>query len=97
MNANILLAKLVYLFSLADLFFTWLILSGNGIELNPVVRAMPLWLYALLKIVLVGALLLRLGRQESKAVTVGLAGLAVFYSGIVAYYVIIFTIGVCFV
>lgn len=98
MRSNTILARLVYLLSCADLFFTGLILHGAGTELNPVVRAMPFWLYALLKILLVGALLVRLARQERKAVTVALAGLAVFYGAIVLYYVLIFTmIGVCLV
>lgn len=73
-----------YLLNILDLLFTLHALSHGGVELNPLIRSVPIMIFS--KIFVVGALCWWLGKREEKLAHTGLKICAVFFAVIDAWH-----------
>lgn len=77
---------IAYTLNLLDLFFTLWALHGGAVELNPLMRSVPVM--ACYKVVIVWALLRWLSRQREQAARYALYVAAVVYGAVDLYHVI---------
>ena len=75
-----------YALNLLDLCFTLHALRHGGVELNPVMRCVPVMIAY--KVVVVGALLWWLGKREERVARLGLGLCTAVFGGICAWHVV---------
>ena len=73
-----------YLLNILDLLFTPHALSHGGVELNPLMRSVPIMIFS--KIFVVGALCWWLGKRQEKIARIGLYICAVFFAAVDAWH-----------
>lgn len=77
---------IAYTLNLLDLFFTFWALRHGAVELNPLMRSVPVMVGY--KVVIVGALLWWLSHQREQAARYALSVAAVVYGAVDLYHVI---------
>jgi hypothetical protein len=86
-----------YILNIVDMLFTMYVISDGGIELNPIVNTILEYdgvLFAFLKIVVAGVLLLWLERKAKlyKVARQGLFAITIFYAILVLWHIVNFII-----
>lgn len=74
-----------YILNLLDLAFTLHALSHGGVELNPLMRSVPIMIFS--KIFVVGALCWWLGKRKEKIAKVGLWIVTAYFAMINAWHI----------
>lgn len=74
-----------YLLNILDLLFTLHALSHGGVELNPLMRSVPIMIVS--KVFVVGALCWWLGKRNEKIAKVGLWIVTVYFAMINAWHI----------
>ena len=74
-----------YLLNILDLLFTLHARSHGGVELNPLMRSVPIMIFS--KIFVVGALCRWLGKRQEKIAKVGLRIIKAYFGAIVLWHI----------